>query len=129
MKELLNETGVPIKNPGDGLSHKDINSINIAVNNVIEAENFDLINFCNINQEQEEFSVVYTFREAVSKVPESRRKQGIVVRYLSEGNRYREIIFNFIGPVVTESDWLDERNWSLPFKNIDGGEWAIEDDF
>ena len=48
MKELLNETGVPIKNPGDGLSHKDINSINIAVNNVIEAENFDLINFCNI---------------------------------------------------------------------------------
>lgn len=129
MKNLLNKTGVPNKTPGDGLSHKDINSINNTVNEVVEASNNDLLNSCNVNLETGEFDKVFSFLEAISSIPQSRRKPGIVVKYLSVGNRYEELVFNYYGDLVSESDWLNEENWSLPFKEIDGGEWIIEDDF
>ena len=129
MKNLLNETGVLNKTPGDGLSHKDINSINNTVNEVVEASNNDLLNSCNVNLETGEFDKVFSFLEAISSIPQSRRKPGIVVKYLSVGNRYEELVFNYYGDSVSESDWLNEENWSLPFKEIDGGEWIIEDDF
>lgn len=127
--ELLNKTGVPIKNPGDGLSHKDINAINSTVNNAIDAINLTITNYCNVNQEINDFSKTFTFLEAIKLVPVARRKSGLVVKYLSESRFYREYIFNYPGKTFTDEDWLLFDNWSLPFDQIDGGEWSLDDEF
>ena len=127
--ELLNKTGVPIKNPGDELSHKDINAINSTVNNAIDAINLTITNYCNVNQEINDFSKTFTFLEAIKLVPVVRRKSGLVVKYLSESRFYREYIFNYPGKTFTDEDWLLFDNWSLPFDQIDGGEWSLDDEF
>ena len=125
--DLLNKTGVPLKSSGDGLSHKDINNINSAVNNSIDVINLDLKNYCNINQEMRNYSKTYTFSEAVKLVPKSRRSSGLRLRYLDLDNSYKEFIFSC--PEVTEENWIEEDNWKLPFDVIDGGEWEISDNF
>ena len=125
--ELLNKTRVPVKSSGDGLSHKDVNNINSAINNTVDVVNLDLINYCNINQEIKNYSKTFNFQEAVNLVPQSRRSPGLRLKYLGLDNSYKEFIFSC--PSVTKENWVLEENWKLPFDNIDGGEWEISDDF
>lgn len=125
--DLLNKTGVPVKNPGDGLSHKDVNNINSAVNNAVSAINLDLKNYCNINQEINNFSKRFSFSEAVDLVPISRRSLGLRLRYLGLDDKYKEFIYNLSD--ISPDSWSKEENWILPFDKIDGGEWEISDDF
>ena len=130
MSNLLNKSGVPVKNPGDGLSHRDINNINSTVNSAIDVINLDLQDYCNLNQEVNNYSRIFTLSEAISLVPRSRRKQGLKIKYLASENpkSYHEYIFSFIGN-FTDSDWENTNNWSLPFTEIDGGEWEISDNY
>ena len=65
--ELLNKTGVPVKSSGDGLSHKDVNNINSAINNTVDVVNLDLINYCNINQEIKNYSKTFNFLQLQDK--------------------------------------------------------------
>lgn len=127
--DLLNNTGVPIKRPGDGLSHKDINGINIAVNNVIDVVNKDLQNYCNINDDLNLPNKQFTFLEAVTRIPSSRRKNGMVIKYLGVNNKHYELVFNSKSKSIIEEEWVDINNWSYPFSEIDGGTWSISDDF
>jgi hypothetical protein len=127
--DLLDKTGVPMKKPGDGLSHKDINNINIAVNNVIDVVNKDIQNYCNINDEVNLPNQKFTFLEAVTRVPISRRKNGTVIKYLDINNRHQELVFNSVNKSITEEDWINIDNWFYPFSEIDGGTWSISDDF
>lgn len=127
--DLLNGTDVPMKKPGDGLSHKDINNINITVNNVVDVVNKDIQNYCNINDEVNLPNQRFTFLDAVIKVPSSRRKNGTVIKYLDINNRHQELVFNSTSKSITEEDWVNSNNWSYPFSVIDGGIWSISDDF
>ena len=127
--DLLKDTGVPIKKPGDGLSHKDINDINIAVNNAIETINKDLQNYCNINDEVNFPNRQFTFLEAVTRVPNSRRINGTVIKFLDTNNKHQELVFNSTDKTITDEDWTNFDNWSFLFSEIDGGTWSISDDF
>ena len=125
--ELLNKTGVPIKTAGDGLSHREVNAINSTVNNAIDAANLDLINYCNINQEVNDYSRVFTLASAIRVVPARRRCSGMNIKFLSTSGQMVEYIFTSTKKELSEEDWLDLNNWSLPFIEIDGGEWSISD--
>ena len=127
--ELLKDTGVPMKKPGDGLSHKDINDINLTVNNAIEAINKDIQNYCNINDEVRLSDKLFSFSEAVVLVPKSRRINGMVIKYLGKNGRHTELVFNAPTTIFTDEDWINFDNWSYPFSEIDGGTWLIDDDF
>ena len=123
--DLLKNTGVPIKNSGDGLTHQDVNSINSTVNNAVDTINTNIKNYCNINQEVRDFSRTFTLEEAIVLVPQKRRLPGLVIKFVDRDNQFKEYLFNEIS--VTESNWTNLNNWKLPFNHIDGGEWEISD--
>jgi hypothetical protein len=130
--DLLKNTNVPIKKPGDGLSHSDINGINMSLNDVIGVVNSDIKNYCNINDEIGEPFRLFNFSDAVVLVPKSRRVNGTVIKYLDISGRHIELVFNYDGSLSTEisdKDWTNIDNWSYPFTEIDGGAWSISDDF
>lgn len=119
---ILTKTGVPIKTSGDGLSHQDINNINTTVNSNVDATNYLLKNFCNINDEVNDYSQTFTLSEAIEKVPENRKKLGIKIRFLNVSNTYVEYIYS--GNDISSENWSNEENWSpVTFKVLDGGEW------
>ncbi len=118
--ELINKTGVPQKNPGDGLSAKEINAINNTVNKCVDAANSYLTDYCNINEEQNDYITQYTIYQAANLVPESRRKLGMAMRFLSVYGVWSEMVY--VGDDLAVEHWTDENNWSSG--NIfDGGEW------
>lgn len=127
--ELLNNTNVPIKKPGDGLSHSDINGINMTVNAAVDVINKDILNYCNINDEVGNPKKRFYFADAVIRVPKSRRRSGMVIKFLNAIGRHEELVFTFSGEEITDSDWTNIENWSYPFTEIDGGAWQISDDF
>lgn len=126
---LISNTGVPQKQSGDGLSHKDINNINSTVNTAVNAINEDLKNFCNLNQEANNYTRSFTLKEAIKAVPIDRRKQGMKIKYLSSTGTYKEYIFCLGKTTFSTEEWEDTENWMLPFNEIDGGEWELDDDF
>jgi hypothetical protein len=115
--ELIEKTGVPKKNPGDGLSAKEINAINTTVNNTVDVANVYLKDYCNANTELG-ISTELTLEEAISSVPEDRKSKGMVVRFLSTDGAW--VQYSYIGSNV--SNWMDIDNWA-PGTAIDGGEW------
>lgn len=115
--ELINKTGVPIKNPGDGLSAKEINAINITVNNTVDVANAYLKDYCNANTElgtDRQLSLL----EAISSIPPARRTKGMMVRFLNASGFWIE--YSFIGSSISE--WDLEDNWAVG-QTVDGGEW------
>ena len=118
---IVDKTGVPVKNPGDGLSHKDINAINNTVNNVVDAINYYLKNDCNVNVECGDLNRTFTLSQAVIYVPTARRQSGLKVRYLSTDGIYVEFVYK--GPSTEEADWTNTANWKQAINIIDGGTW------
>ena len=49
------------------------------------------------------------------------------IKFLSTSGQMVEYIFTSTKKELSEEDWLDLNNWSLPFIEIDGGEWSISD--
>lgn len=122
--ELLNKSGVPMKQAGDGLSHQDINAINSTANSAVEAINEQvLVNFCNVNSEINDYTKSFSLMEAIEVVPVSRRRPGIKVKFLNREGNYSEYTFSGKSAVVNETDWKDLNLWSYSFNSIDGGEW------
>lgn len=121
--DLLNKTGVPIKNLGEDLDYQEINNINSSVNSTIDVVNLNLMDYCNINQELKDYTRTFKLSEAIRLVPKSRRFPGFKLKYLSSDNSYKEYIYS--NTIVTDSDWEQEDNWKLSFNIIDGGEWEI----
>ena len=129
MGNLLEKTGVPQKVAGDGLSHRDINNINSTVNNAIDAINLDLKDYCNVNQEINNFSKVFSLYDAINAVPKSRRRLGLKLRYLSSNSPISYCEYVFCGLSIDDENWSNTNNWTLPFIEVDGGEWEISDEF
>ena len=119
--DTINNTGVPTKNKGDGLSASDINKINGTVNECVSAINPILKSYFNPNAEGGNFSRVYTESEAIEAVPESRRSIGLIVRYNDVNVGYKEI--SFIGDSPNTDQWYDLTYWIANKRFIDGGEW------
>lgn len=119
--DTLSKTGVPIKSSGDSLSHQDINNINSTVNTNVTVSNYLLKNFCNLNDEVNDYSREFSLRDAINTVPISRRKPGMKIRFLSGAGIYSEYIYSGDDSV---GSWTDENNWdNVSFNIIDGGEW------
>lgn len=121
MTDLLNSTGVPNKNKGDGLTSNDINRINNTVNQCVNAINPILKSTFNVNSETGNEDRQYTFAEAVNAVPAGRRVRGLKLKFLQANNYYNEI--TFVGDSTEETYWVDENNWSNGGNIIDGGDW------
>ena len=118
--KLINKTGVPYKNPGDGLSAKEINAINSTVNNTVDVANVYLKDYCNANVELKSMTKQLTLEEATAAVPVDRRTKGMILRYLNIYGIWTES--SFVGPSVSEEDWKNGNNWAIG-TSIDGGEW------
>jgi hypothetical protein len=118
--DTINKTGVPPKNPGDGLSAKEINAINDTVNRCVDASNSYLTDYCNINEERGNMTEEFPLYSAVKYVPLSRRKLGLVIRFFSTLGCWAEYVY--VGLDTTDDNWNNEDNWSSG-NLIDGGEW------
>lgn len=118
--EIIQKTGVPTKNKGDGLSSTDVNRINGAVNQSIDANNLFLKIIFDANLEQGT-TRSYTLQEAIILVPESRRRTGLKVRFLTSTGIYDELIY--IGDDISSENWNNPDNWSRGSTIIDGGEF------
>jgi len=116
--DIIQKTGIPTKNKGDGLSSADINRINSAVNQNVEANNLYLRSIFDVNLELGT-DRYYTLSEAISLVPQNRRRPGFRVRYLNSPGFYNELIF--IGDTLDE--WNNQDKWSRGGGIIDGGEY------
>ena len=116
--DIIQKTGIPTKNKGDGLSSADFNKINSAVNQNVEANNLYLKSIFDANLEMGT-DRYYTLGEAISLVPANRRRIGFRVRFLSSPGFYDEQTFN--GDSL--EDWSDLSKWGHGGGIIDGGEW------
>ncbi len=118
--DIINKTGVPHKNKGDGLSSSDVNRINSTVNLGIEANNLFLKSTFDINLEYGT-TRTYTLGEVIAQVPTSRRRIGMKIRFLNAPKEYEE--FTYVGEDLEVETWNDTHNWSHDCNFIDGGEW------
>lgn len=121
--ELLSKTIVPTKGSGDGLSAKEVNSINNTLNTAVTAiNNSYLKRFCDVNFECSSNSKVFeSVKDAAACVPESRRSIGMKMKYLAGVDVYSEIVY--CGTDTAKENWLNEENWKTIVNVIDGGEW------
>lgn len=118
----LGKTGVSNKVSGDSLSHQDVNNINSTVNLNVDATNYLLKNFCNVNDEINDYSKIFSLEEAINQVPVNRRKPGMKIRFLDSSNIYREFIY--MKSNTNQEDWINKANWMPDGVDIiDGGEW------
>ena len=115
---LVNKTGVPVKQPGDGLTAQEINAINSTVNSTVDVANSYLKNECNANEELGNMTQFLTLSEAIAIVPADRRTLGMTVRFWTSPGNWTE--YSFIGDSV--DNWNSASNWSMGTL-IDGGEW------
>ena len=118
MMDIIQKTGVPIKNKGDGLSSSDVNKINGTVNLNVEANNLYLRSIFDVNLELGT-DQSYTLAEAIGLVPIGRRELGFKIRYINYSNFYEEK--NFMGNDI--NDWNDLNKWGRNDFIIDGGEY------
>ena len=118
---ILAKTGIPVKQKGDGIKVEEFNTLNSTVNSLVDAVNYLLKSFCNVNSEVNDWTREFTLQEAIGLVPESRRQPGIRVMFLSEDGIYLEYVYNY---QYTSSDyWNNLDNWSIAINQIDGGTW------
>ena len=116
--DIIQKTGIPTKNKGDGLSSADFNKINSAVNQNVDANNLYLKSIFDANLEMGT-NRYYTLGEAVSLVPVDRRRIGFRVRFLGPSGFFDEQ--TFYGDSL--EDWNDLSKWGHGGGIIDGGEW------
>jgi len=116
--DIIQKTGIPTKNKGDGLSSADFNKINSAVNQNVEANNLYLKSIFDANLEMGT-DRYYTLEEVIPLVPANRRRIGFRVRFLSSSGFYNEQ--TFIGDSL--EDWGDTTKWGNGSRIIDGGEF------
>lgn len=121
--DLLNKTGVGNKNPGDSLTSKDINSINTTINNCVDAVNYILKQYCNVNLEVNDPERYFTLSEAAMLVPKSRRFVGMKLIFLESTSKSMQE-FLYIGKDTSDGNWNSSDNWKQTIINlIDGGVW------
>ena len=118
--DIINKTGVPTKNKGDGLSSTDVNHINSAVNQSVEVSNMYLKSVYDANLENRS-DRFYTFDEVVVLVPENRRRVGFKIRFLISTGFFEELVY--VGDDLEITSWRDRNNWSHGGSIIDGGEF------
>ena len=118
--DIIQKTGIPTKNKGDGLSSADVNKINSAVNQSVEVSNMYLKTVYDANLENgtDRF---YTFDEVVLLVPGNRRRIGLKIRFLMSSGFFEEL--TYIGDDLEVGSWRDRNNWSHGGSIIDGGEF------
>jgi hypothetical protein len=117
--DIIQKTGIPTKNKGDGLSSSDVNKINSAVNQNVEANNLYLRSIFDANLEMGT-DRYFTLEEVIPLVPANRRRIGFRVRFLSSSGFYSEL--TFIGDSLDY--WNDMKCWGHGNGNIiDGGEF------
>lgn len=122
MKELIKNTGLSFE-PGQKLSSASLNILNDRLNDVINSINTILKSEVNINAEENNFNRVYTIREAISLVPSDRRVSGIKLRFKESDEFWGEYVY--LGESKNDESWfnLDNWNFNLNDKTINGGEW------
>lgn len=118
---ILEQTGVKIKYPGDPLTSADINAINSTTNALVDVGNNYLQGFCNANSELNDMTRKLSLAEAVEAIPVDRRQYGMKVRFLGASGVWLEYIYN--GATLDDSSWKSGSNWRSPLNVIDGGEW------
>lgn len=117
--ELINKTILPTKSKGDGLSAAEINSINVAVNSLVDYVNSNLRKYCDLSIEKGD-DKSFTLTQAITAVPTARRSLGMTIRFLSsEDKLYHNYVF--LGRDISAWDNLD--NWYIDNSVIDGGVW------
>ena len=118
--DIINKTGIPTKNKGDGLSSSDVNRINSAVNQSVEVSNMYLKSVYDANLENgtDRF---YTFSEVVLLVPQNRWRVGLKIRVLMSSGFFEEL--TYVGDDLGIESWKDRNNWSHGGSIIDGGEF------
>jgi hypothetical protein len=119
--ELLSKTSVKTKSQGDGLTSKDVNSINDTLNNLIDVVNAYLKKYCDVNIECGSSTKTFTFENAALAVPESRRNIGLKLRFRGIDNKFYEYVFS--GTNIEGEEWTKEENWLPIMTIVDGGEW------
>ena len=119
--ELLSKTTVSTKAQGDGLTAKDVNSINDVLNNLVDVANMYLKKYCDINLESNNNAAEYEFEEAVLLVPESRRSTGMKIKFRGVDGIFYEYVYT--SESLTETSWKNKDNWNPVMTIIDGGEW------
>jgi hypothetical protein len=119
--DIINKTGIPTKNKGDGLSSSDVNKINSAVNQSVDVSNMYLKSVYDANLENGGTSRFYTFDEVVLLVPQNRRRIGLKIRFLMSSGFFEELVY--VGDDMETTSWIDRNNWSHGGSIIDGGEF------
>lgn len=118
--DIINKTGIPTKNKGDGLSSTDVNKINSAVNQNVEVSNMYLKTIYDANLENGT-NHFYTFDEVVLLVPANRRRVGLKIRFLMSSGFFEEL--TYVGDDLEIGSWKDHNNWCHGGSIIDGGEF------
>lgn len=115
MKELLKKTGLNFSS-GSRLTSNDINTMNDRINDLIELNNHLLKSIANVNHELDT-GEIFTLEQAIEKIPESRRKEGIKVIFRGERG-WEEHIWQ-------GTEWSNTKYWdsNLTGGDYDAGEW------
>lgn len=120
MRELIEQTGLSFA-PGQKLSSEALNIINDRLGELIKITNGFLLSVANINLETGNLGKTYTIEEAISLVPESRRVNGITVKFIGPKKTWQ--MHTYQGR--DKQGWLNLDNWTVDKNNkiIDGGQW------
>lgn len=139
--ELLSKTTVATKAPGDGISAKDINSMNDTINAEVDYINTFLKSYCDVNilcgNLKKQFDLLTAIKSIMART--KRRSIGMKIKFLNSDGNYSE--YYYTGETTEDSNFILESNWvksnvtpvvveDLPEEEekdlvniIDGGEW------
>lgn len=124
MRDQLLQTGVTFES-GKGLKSTDLNAVNNKVNELVNIVNNMDRKEINYNAEEGEYSVAYHLEDILDTIPESRRKPGVVIRFIEQVNASKVQWSSYYWDAKSPDKWNNLEYWR-PYTEdeiIDGGEW------
>ena len=86
---LVDKTGISFES-GQGISARQLNTMNNAINALVDRVNFLLLGLYDINREIEDYERVFNLGEAIAIVMQNRRALGMKIRFKTESGLYAE---------------------------------------
>lgn len=116
--DILSELGVEFV-AGQGIKASDLQSLVIKINQLVDRVNYLLMNVYDLNLETVNgMSQWYTLESAIAAVPQTRRKEGMKIRFKTESGLFAE--YSYVGS-GTGNEFTAPENWIGGVDTVDGG--------
>lgn len=114
----LAEMGVKFE-AGQGIKARDLQALANKIDELVEKVNFLQTNFYDLNLEVVNgMSQSYTLESAIAAVPQTRRKEGMKIRFKTESGLFAE--YSYVGSGIG-NEFTAPENWIGGVDTVDGG--------